>query len=630
MHDGIIQRRHPRTSRRAFVCRAFGLMKDGSLLPRAGIDAALVSRRRQMPLRLGFASVMAGALGVFTGVSIALQWLCIYVVLQLVEALYLPALKPSRALRAGPAILGLNALAFGSLSWLAVLSGDPFALAGAAFCLTGAMLNGVVNTFRSRAAFWATQTPYIIYSLGLPAFALSMGANLQQIAPLAVSALLIPLLCWTTGRSLRCAMQDKDAALILAEERRREADRATEAKSRFVALVSHELRTPLAAIVGGAEALKKDLQGAQKDNADLLVRAGALMTGILNDLLDLSKVEAGRLSVDVTDFDLRTLLHQTHALWSAHARRKGLRLRLQGTRSVPRWIRGDPVRVQQILNNLLSNAVKFTSEGAITLDFEVFDDSAGGSLFRIGVVDTGPGMSPAELERLFKPYQQANADISRRFGGTGLGLSISRDLARLMGGEVTVEAAPGAGSRFTLSLPLQSAEPGLPAPAEDNVAEGLHGLVADDHPIGRQAMTVVMEAAGLRVSVASSGNEALARALSEPYDLIFIDVNMPGLSGIQVTETIRNSRGPNQSIPIFAVTGAVDPETVSLCLDAGVTEVLAKPIEARAVILAVAKQMAPSRNGGVDPADQAAEPTSDDATCRRWTALNHETLPIES
>jgi signal transduction histidine kinase len=414
--------------------------------PGGRFEHVMRSRRRQTLLRVVFASLMAAALGVFTGVLAAVIWIGVYVLLQIVEAQVLPRLDPKRAYQIAPTVLALNAAAFGAISWLAPMAGNPYALGGAAFCLTGAMLNAVVNTYASPKAFWCTATPYTVYGLGLPLLAVREGANWLDVTPLATSAGLLPILAWATAGSLRSFMTAKEQAMELADERRLEADAATQAKSRFTAIVGHELRTPLSAILAGSDALRSELSGHQRAKADLIHEAGRMMTALLDDLLDLQKVEAGRLDIEITEFDLRRMVRQTYDLWLDQARRKGLRLRLIGSKRLPRWIRADPTRLQQILNNLISNAIKFTESGEVALEFQVGPESDGVRRIEFHVIDTGGGMTAEESARLFQPFKQSGAHIARLHGGTGLGLAISRDLARLMGGDVVVESQPGNGS----------------------------------------------------------------------------------------------------------------------------------------------------------------------------------------
>ncbi len=246
-------------------------------------------------------------------------------------------------------------------------------------------------------------------------------------------------------------------ARIEAETRRREAERAVAARTAFLAAVGHDLRTPLSAILTGAIELERTAAtGAARGQAALIGQAGQMMKALLDDLLDHAKLDAGRMSILVEDFNVRTALAQTLRLWQGQAAAKGLRLRLEGARDLPSWVRGDETRLRQILNNLLSNAVKFTPSGSVTVRISAWAEEPRSHALVLEVVDTGPGMSPAQLARLFEPFDQTDDGVSARHGGTGLGLAISRHLAELMGGRLTVRSRKGEGAAFVLSLHLDA------------------------------------------------------------------------------------------------------------------------------------------------------------------------------
>jgi len=378
----------------------------------------------------------------------------------------------------------------------------------------------------------------------------------------------------------RVSRIEQEAKQSLTEGRRR-AEAATEAKSAFVAMVSHELRTPISAIVASAHDLEATASaGVARSNAQLIVNACGMLRTLLNDLLDFSKIEAGKMSVETIAYDPRTLVFETLKLWRAEARKKGVRLRLTGGRALPAWVMGDPMRLRQILNNLLSNAAKFTEQGAITLSIEAKPDGA--IAFR--VTDTGPGMSAEQLGRLFTPFDQLSADAARKHGGTGLGLSISRNLARLMQGDLSAASKPGEGACFTLRLPLPAAAAPL---AQEPVSVGVFGageavlrlLIVDDHEINRLAIETMLRPLGADLTQAQDGEAALAIARTQPFDVILMDVRMPGLSGLEATRLLRDGAGPNRATPVIAVTGDGSAAEVSACHGAGMTGHVLKPIE---------------------------------------------------
>src|SRR5690606_7660058 len=233
-----------------------------------------------------------------------------------------------------------------------------------------------------------------------------------------------------------------------AERERRQVETAMTERSAFLAAVGHDLRTPISAILTGADYLRASApSAAARQQVALIEDAGLMMKALLDDLLDHARLNAGRMNVESRDFDLRLMLAQTARLWQGPARAKGLRLRLEGARETPRWVSGDAMRLRQVLNNLISNAMKFTEAGTVTLRVRRWIDDEGGYALLVEVADTGRGMRPDQLQRLFTPFDQTRDDVAARFGGSGLGLAISRDLIQLMGGRMTVRSEPGCGSQ---------------------------------------------------------------------------------------------------------------------------------------------------------------------------------------
>ncbi|NBU26990.1 MAG: response regulator, partial [Caulobacteraceae bacterium] len=370
-----------------------------------------------------------------------------------------------------------------------------------------------------------------------------------------------------------------DLAQAEAEVRRMEAEAATQAKSAYVAMISHELRTPISAILAGAA----ESERAGHAPARLIGDAGRMMTTLLDDMLDLSKLEAGHMQVETLDFDLRRTVAEVARLWRPQARAKGIRLRLAGARTLPGRVSGDPMRLRQVLNNLLSNALKFTEAGSVTL---VLGGRASSTdpLISITVDDTGPGMTPAQLASLFQPFEQLGAQTARQHGGTGLGLVISRQLARLMGGDLVVDSAPGKGARFTLTLPLAPALDGPPLVEESRRHDPVQPapvrvLVVDDHAINRQAITLILAQAGITPEMAASAETALERLAIEPFDLILMDVYMPDMDGREATTVLRSMPGPNRQTPVVAITASATARDWEACRAAGMNGHVAKPIE---------------------------------------------------
>lgn len=371
-------------------------------------------------------------------------------------------------------------------------------------------------------------------------------------------------------------------ALALAAAERR-ATEANAAKTTFLNMVTHELRTPMNGVIGMARALQRTpLDVRQRDYVETIVRSGDSLLTILNDVLDHAKIEAGRMDLEVAAFDLRTLGRQAVKLWSETAKAKGLTLTCEAADQLPRRLMGDETRVRQIVLNLLSNALKFTERGAVTLALTAVAGADGEAGVEIRVTDTGPGMTAEQLARLFRPFAQAEASTARRYGGTGLGLFICRNLAEMMGGEISAESTPGQGSTFRVRLPLPAAYGGEPeAPAETGEATELpplRVLVADDNPVNLAVARALLEAAGLAIETAADGSAALDRLRDEAFDLVLMDVQMPVMSGIEAVGRIRAGEAGPADLPVIALTADGDAAHDARLQAAGFDALQTKPI----------------------------------------------------
>jgi two-component system sensor histidine kinase/response regulator len=374
-------------------------------------------------------------------------------------------------------------------------------------------------------------------------------------------------------------LQDLNAELTEARDR---AEAAARAKSSFLANMSHEIRTPMNAIIGLTHLLRRDVTDAnQAARIDKVTDAAQHLLGIINDVLDLSKIESGKFELEAIDFPMDPLLSRCCALVTDAARAKGLELVID-TDGLPPMLRGDPTRLSQALVNLLGNAVKFTERGSVTLMARATGQDARGVHLRFEVRDTGIGIAPERLGRLFSAFEQADSSMTRRFGGSGLGLAITRHLAQLMGGEAGVDSVPGAGSRFWFTACLPPAS--TPAPAlRETALHGLHALLVDDLPEARAALGSMLGQLGLRVSSAASGGDALslfrAAALAgDPFAVAVVDVVMPGIDGI---ETVRQllAASPDHGAPAcLLVSASVDAQVRLRAGELGVGRVLEKPV----------------------------------------------------
>lgn len=358
------------------------------------------------------------------------------------------------------------------------------------------------------------------------------------------------------------------------------AEGANRAKSAFVATMSHEIRTPLNGVLGMAQALERtDLSPGQRRQLDVIRQCGEDLLTIVNDVLDLSKIEAGKLDIERTEFDLALLIGSAHALFAPVAERKGLEFRLQTSGLSGRFL-GDPTRIRQVLNNLLANALKFTSDGGVTLTA-----SYTGGRLGLEVADTGEGMSDEMLERLFKPFVQGDSSVTRRHGGTGLGLAICWHLAVLMDGEISVRSRLGEGSVFRFEAPLACAEP--QAPAESRTASktaptpSMRILAAEDNAINRLVLKTILEEFGVAPVFVEDGAAAVQAWEQQAFDLVLMDVQMPVLSGIDATREIRarEARSGRTPTPVVGLTANAFQDQHAQYLAAGMDAVLTKPIE---------------------------------------------------
>jgi signal transduction histidine kinase/CheY-like chemotaxis protein len=393
-------------------------------------------------------------------------------------------------------------------------------------------------------------------------------------------------------RTIGCLVQLHDITSLKQSEQelrqaREAAEAASSAKTSFLANISHEIRTPMNAIIGMTElTLGSHLSPEQREHLDTVKRASESLLAVLNDVLDYSKIEAGKVTLEEIDFDLRDLLDRTIDTLSLQAREKGLPLEgtiAPGTRTL---LRGDPVKLQQVLMNLIGNAIKFTDYGSVTLS--VSGDGAADRdqvELSFAVTDTGIGVPQYRQVEIFHSFTQADGSITRRYGGSGLGLSIVRSLVGLMGGEVQVQSEPGKGSVFSFTARLKPAVGAVPEPARTETARfagsgPVKVLVAEDIETNQVLMKQLLERRGHRVTVVRDGSEAVQALAAEPYDVVLLDVQMPGMDGLEATRIIRDPGSPvlRHDVPIIAVTAHALSDDRARCLAAGMDDYLVKPV----------------------------------------------------
>jgi signal transduction histidine kinase/ActR/RegA family two-component response regulator len=452
---------------------------------------------------------------------------------------------------------------------------------------------------RSAITAFACIMGVTIIALGLPAAdALQAHDAIKSAALLGFGWIAYLTMLYSLALDARAASRSLRHATAEAQEQRRLAEAASQTKSMFLATVSHEIRTPLNAVTSAAHLLNRmDLPKDSQECVSILLNGSEVLLSLINDVLDMSKIEAGKITLDDGDVDLAATAQKLIALWTPKAAERGLSLTVELDPTLPKAIRIDELRLTQILFNLVSNAVKFTTQGGVRIAIrqaERLDPGSDGlaASIRFEVADTGPGMTDEVVRRLFQSFEQAHASVARNFGGTGLGLAISQRLAELMGGVLTAQTALGAGSTFRLTLPLRPAEHRDPrGPAAEVVMtpsqRPLEILLVEDHPVNRQLVGLFLSPLGYILTEAQNGLEAIAIAATRPFDLILMDMQMPVMNGLDATVRIRDGDGPNRKTPIVALTADAFDDSRDAWIEAGADAFLTKPINPELLVSTV-------------------------------------------
>ena len=477
---------------------------------------------------------------------------------------------------------------------IAWFSGKPFGEPLAVAFLCSGYLLVFTQLRNSPVRALMISTPYTVVSLiiaasawGRPQFWAFLG-----VLPFVYAGLAVHVLLSQIAQAKLTAFQDGQQRLMdEVEQARDRADAANAAKTAFLGVISHELRTPMNGVLGAAQLLDAtDLTDEQRGLITIIRNSGDNLLGLLNEILDHAKIEAGRLDIESIPFELGELVGRVFNTWSARAGEKTLGYRLAWSGEQPWTVRSDPTRLTQILHNLISNALKFTTEGGVDLRVDCERLAGDRARLRFSVVDTGPGISEEDAGRLFQPFPQLDVSTTRRFGGTGLGLSIARKLARMMDGDLSVESELGRGSSFILEFESEVLAWSRPAVEETDAAEEadeaeagdfrpLKVLVVEDHPVNRLILETWLNTAGHDCASAENGQLAIDACAAQAFDLVLMDVNMPVLDGLSATRTIRSQPGPNQRTTIVVLSASAHADDHKAGLEAGADTYLNKPVE---------------------------------------------------
>jgi signal transduction histidine kinase/CheY-like chemotaxis protein len=584
----------------------------------AAATRLFLASSRNVPIRLGTSAAMAlAALPVMPWIVPATWWCAI-------GACALIELRLAKAVREGATLtvwegmpVPSMALSFATGSFYALfmamfwLSGDPIARAFAIAQTCISILYVLLQYYARPKIFLMSAAPY------LTVMALAVGslgsAALRSHHPWTVLTAVVALgllfnLFFNARRQLAASREALHRARAEAQERGVAAEAANEAKSAFLATMSHEIRTPLNGVLGMAQAMAADrLSSVQHDRLEVIRQSGEALLAILNDVLDLSKIEAGRFELESVEFDLGDLMKGAHSAFTALANKKGLSFDLTIEETAKGVYLGDPTRVRQILYNLISNALKFTEHGEVRVTA-----AKQGEALALRVSDTGVGIAPDRLGALFEKFTQADASTTRRYGGTGLGLSICRELAHLMGGEIGTASTLGEGSTFSVKLPLekvgealapQFALPPAPSPSHEASLPRIRVLAAEDNSVNQLVLKTLLHQIGVEPHVVDNGEQALEAWKDQPWDVILMDMQMPIMDGLTATRAIREAEAATGRVrtPIVALTANAMSHQIQQCRAAGMDGHVAKPIEAARLFAALEAALEPQA-----PAAEAA------------------------
>ncbi|MET0337992.1 MAG: ATP-binding protein [Caulobacter sp.] len=548
-----------------------------------------------MPLRVITAFPIALIVYLITEFHTIWVWMGLYLIAQLLEVWILrPSSATWRKPSLGRMIFVITLFVFPAVVLSGIcgalwLLGGSYGPALAVFLISGSVINLIVISAQSRIAFLTSSAPYLLTAALVVIFDPDVTPFYRPVMILA--CLLMLSSSMVTWRLFERAISAQKDALREAETRRQEAEAALRAKGGYIATVSQELKSPINAILSAAAQLQGPTPpGDVRGHAQRIARSGSTMRGLLNDLADFAKLESGGMLVEHIPFDLRRKGHDVLRAWRPAARRKGLRLKLEGGASLPRWVNGDPMRISQALNALFATAIRDTETGMVTIRLSAGTGDDGRIGVKVVLIDNGPGYSTSELEDLFSPFERTGAHFG---GASGLGLAISRELARLMGGDLTVESRPGEGSTLTLNFRVYP----IDAPEPQDILSAVMGtrvLLVAPSPVHRRAMELLLPL-GLQPAVAETGETALAMLDRQAFDIVLMGVSLPGMNGFEVTRRLRTSPNGNRTIPVVGLVPSAAPRDWDGCRRAGMNSWVAAPIDGPELYAAMAEALVARR-----------------------------------
>jgi signal transduction histidine kinase/CheY-like chemotaxis protein len=573
-------------------------------MPRsASYHRLAVTRAKELPSRLVYGLVIAAGVWAITHSLWPVAWFAAMTVMQVVDHLLAgpiqnrPAHLVSRPYElAYVASFALNTTVFSAIAPFCWLSGGLEGHLFAFLIPTAGLINVALQAQASPRLLWAGCIPHAAYLLSLPVLSIVFETSDN---PIGMAFVVLGAVLYLAHLTIAVRRNNESAdvlgqALSEAKRERIRAETANAAKSEFLATMSHEIRTPLNGVLGMAQAMaSKELPDDQRTRLDVIQQSGEVLLTLLNDLLDVSKIEAAKLELEIGVVEMKDIAVQAEAAFGSLAATKGvsLRIRLSDSAKMPRV--GDPMRVRQIVYNLLANAVKFTDAGRVTALVSGTDEE-----LVLEVTDTGAGIPADRLSTLFERFTQAEASTTRRYGGSGLGLAISRGLARMMGGEISARSIMGEGSVFTARLPLPLSDAVAPARKAEAApaaapSEGVRVLAAEDNPTNRLVLQTLLEQVGIQPHIVENGEEAVKAWREAHWDVILMDVQMPVMDGVAATRAIRQAElaEGRARTPIIALTANAMAHQAAEYTAVGMDALSPKPIQFDQLIATIAAML---------------------------------------